>query len=79
MLFAAKLHRLALSAERSIDRRVARRRRDRPVIEPYLGYATPEHLIARGRVLTALRRGEPLPTQSRWTNFRQMAALFLTG
>ena len=79
MPFAAKLHRLALSAERSIDRRVARRRRDRPVIEPYLGYATPEHLIARGRVLTALRRGEPLPTQSRWTNFRQMAALFLTG
>ena len=73
------LHRLALAAERRLDRHVARKGRERPIIEPYGGYATPEHLIARARVVSALRRGEPLPTQSRWTNFRQMLALFLTG
>ena len=79
MTLRRTLHRLALGAERAIDRRIARRGRERPIIEPYGGYATPEHLIARARVLTALRRGEPLPTQSRWANFKQMAALFLTG
>lgn len=73
------LHRLAYRAERAIDARVARGGRERPVIEPYAGYATPEGAVARGRVLSALRRGQPLPTQSRWTNFRQMVALFATG
>ena len=73
------LHHLAFRADRGLDRLLARRGGERPVIEPYVGYATPGGIVARGRVLAALRRGEPLPTQSRWTNFRQMASLFLTG
>ena len=73
------IHRAALIAERPFDALIRRRQRGkRPVLEPYLGYATPTTLVARGRVLTALRRHEPLPTQSRWTNFRQMLSLFLT-
>ena len=73
-----KLHRIAWSAEKAIDRYKSRRT-DRRIIEPYLGYATPEHLVVRGRVLTALRRNKPKPDQSRWTNFKQMFALFLTS
>jgi phosphatidate phosphatase APP1 len=49
-----------------------------PVLEPYCGYATPEGWMVRGRVLTHLRRAEPVPEQSRWTNLRQMAKLFVT-
>ncbi len=49
-----------------------------PLIEAYIGYATPEALIARGRVLSAIRQAEPRAGQSRWRNLRQMAALFLT-
>lgn len=56
-----------------------RRPRDGRVIEPYIGYATPENLIARGRVLSAVRRAVPDARQSRWVNFRQMLGLFLTG
>lgn len=49
-----------------------------PLLEGYYGFATPDRLILRGRVLTHLRRGAPLPDQGRWANFRQMVALFLT-
>jgi len=48
------------------------------VIEPYIGYATAEHLVVRGRVLSALRRGRATPDQSKWLNFRQMLSLFMT-
>ncbi|MGR3540557.1 MAG: phosphatase domain-containing protein [Hasllibacter sp.] len=79
MSLLAQLHRLALKGERALDRRVARKGRDAPVIDPYLGYATPDTLVARGRVLTALRRGAPEAGQDRLTNLRQMASLFLTS
>ena len=49
------------------------------MLEPYLGYATPDALILRGRVLTALRRTEPDPEHSKFTNLRQMASLFFTA
>ena len=71
------LHRGSLLGERVFDRLFARTGEDR-IIEAYIGYATPDHLIARGRVLTALRRNHPLPQQGWWTNFRQMLSLFLT-
>lgn len=48
------------------------------VIEPYVGYSTPEGLVARGRVLVALKNGTPMPGQSRFTNFRQLLARFFT-
>lgn len=50
-----------------------------PVIAPYIGYATPEHLILRGRVLTALRRATPRDGQGWLGNLVQMLSLFFTG
>ncbi|WP_191090180.1 phosphatase domain-containing protein [Histidinibacterium aquaticum] len=49
------------------------------MIDPYVGYATSDTIVLRGRVLTALRRGAPRPEQGRLTNFRQMVRLFLTN
>ena len=71
------LHGLAWRAERLVDSYLVSGD-DRRTIEPYLGYATPDHLVVRGRVLSALRRTKPDPTHSAWTNFRQMASLFFT-
>jgi phosphatidate phosphatase APP1 len=71
--------RLALRIERVLDGLLTfKRRRRPPVIEAYTGYATPETLVARGRVLTHLRRQNPNPRQGWFTNLLQMAALFLT-
>lgn len=71
------IHAAAWRAETVLDR-IKGQRDTRRIIEPYIGYATPEHLILRGRVLSGLRRNKPTPDQSKWTNFRQMFALFLT-
>lgn len=49
-----------------------------PVIEAYLGYSTPEHWVARGRVLTRLIRPEVRPGQRWLRNLLQMLSLFLT-
>ena len=49
-----------------------------PVIDPYLGYATSEHWVARGRVLTRLVRPEGRVGQRRGRNLLQMLSLFLT-
>ncbi|MFD2741210.1 phosphatase domain-containing protein [Sulfitobacter aestuarii] len=74
---ARLVHGVAWRAEYLLDR--LRGQRDpRVVIEPYIGYADPDHLVLRGRVLTALRRHKPAPTQSLWLNFKQMLSLFLT-
>lgn len=74
-----RLRRAALGAERALDALLTfKGRRRPPLIEPYIGYATPEALIARGRVLTHLRRLSPLPEQGWFTNLRQMLLLFLT-
>ncbi|RVT81952.1 DUF2183 domain-containing protein [Rhodobacteraceae bacterium CCMM004] len=72
------LHRAAIKAERWIDRVRPRAAPDRPVLDAYRGYATPEGLVLRGRVLAALRRTTPDPQQSRWQNLREMAGLFFT-
>ncbi len=50
-----------------------------PVLDAYRGYATPDALIVRGRVLTALRRTKPEPEASKLTNLLQMGGLFLTS
>ncbi|UWQ56140.1 App1 family protein [Leisingera caerulea] len=74
------LHRTALHAENLLDRLLPRRPRSGAdlVIDPYIGYATPEHLIVRGRVLTRLRRSSPRDGQGVLRNVRQMISLFLT-
>ena len=50
---------------------------DRLTIEPYGGYATPDHLIVRGRVLAA-RETEKIDGHSKLANARQMFRLFAT-
>jgi phosphatidate phosphatase APP1 len=70
-------HRTAIAAERLIDRFRPPERR-KPVLEPYRGYATPDTLVFRGRVLAGLRRDEPTPERSKWVNFKQMLSLFMT-
>lgn len=77
MLGRSLIHKLAMGLERVIDRAI-RREGAPPLLEGYHGFATPDRLILRGRVLTALRRHAPLPDQGKWANFRQMVALFLT-
>ena len=73
------LRRVALRTERALDGLLTfRLRRRPPLVEPYTGYATPEALIARGRVLTHIRRQSPDPEQGWFTNLRQMLLLFLT-
>ncbi|WP_099824634.1 App1 family protein [Oceaniglobus indicus] len=58
--------------------RALRDRDAAPVLDGYRGFATPDRLILRGRVLSASRRTAPLPDQGRWANLRQMLSLFLT-
>ena len=66
-------HRLERLAARAMPAREAK------VIETYVGYATPEHLVVRGRVL-ARRTGSPVePGQGRLENISEMLRLFLTA
>jgi phosphatidate phosphatase APP1 len=73
--------RFLLKAERRADRLMARARgpyRGPPVIEPYLGYATPEGLLVRGRVLRKVKSSAPKSGQGWSGNLRQMTGLFMT-
>lgn len=63
--------------ERLIDRVKTRAPKD-PVIAGYLGYATPETIVLRGRVLSAVVRRNPDENDSKWTNFLAMLRLFAT-
>ena len=72
---------LALRAGAHVEgllERIGDRDDAKPVLDPYFGYATPDGWVLRARVLSHLRRDEPIPEQSRWTNLRQMANLFVT-
>ena len=72
---------LAFRAARLMERGLERIGADddgEPILDPYLGYASPDGLVLRGRVLTNLRRTEPSPEASKWTNLRQMMNLFVT-
>ena len=72
------IHQAAWRGEKFFDR-LRGPRTGGQVIEPYIGYATPDHLVVRGRVLSHLRRNKVRPDQSRWENFKQMVSLFLTN
>ncbi len=74
----------AAAASAAPSRRPSRERAmpargENPVLEAYRGYATPDALVVRGRVLTALRRTKPEPEQSKLANLLQMVSLFLTS
>ena len=72
---------LAMRAARLMEsglERIGDRDDDAPVLDPYFGYATPEGVVLRGRVLSHLRRATPDAQQSKLANLRQMASLFIT-
>jgi len=71
------LHRLAIQAERLIDR--LKPRRTGPLfLDPYLGYATREHVILRGRVLKLRKRPERRAHGTTFHNIRDMLDRFRT-
>jgi len=55
-----------------------RKRRAPQEIEPYAGFATPDHLIVQGRVHDRYTRAEPDLGQGRLANVMQMLAMFRT-
>ena len=71
------LMRAAALVEVAAERVFFRGDLDRLTIEPYGGYATPDHLVARGRVLAA-REVEKIDGRSKLANARQMFRLFAT-
>ncbi|WP_299650972.1 App1 family protein [uncultured Tateyamaria sp.] len=77
MPLKSTLARILHPVEKMVDR-IKHRPNKTPLIEPYLGYATPETIVLRGRILSRQRRGAPKPDQGKWANFKQMLALFAT-
>lgn len=73
-----KLAKLASRVERGVDHLLRRRVGVAQVIDPYTGYATPEHLVVRGRVLSKTTQSNADARQGRWTNLVQMLRLFMT-
>ncbi|MGB5864734.1 MAG: phosphatase domain-containing protein [Sulfitobacter sp.] len=71
------LHKTALHAERFASRWTDRTGTGR-AIDPNIGYATPDNIVLRGRVLSALRHSAAQPGQSKLANLRQIAGMFLT-
>lgn len=69
--------RAAALIEVALERVLFRGDLQKLTIEPYGGYATPDQLIARGRVLAA-RNVEKIDGQSKLANARQMFRLFAT-
>ncbi|WP_165351860.1 phosphatase domain-containing protein [Salipiger sp. IMCC34102] len=70
--------RAAAVVEVAVERVFFRGDLARLVIEPYHGYATPEHLVARGRVLAIREAERDVKGGSRLANARQMFRLFAT-
>jgi phosphatidate phosphatase APP1 len=73
------MHAFFLSLERVWDRLLPRDTTPEPVIDAYLGYATPEGCQLRGRVLDGHRYSTQIDARSRWNAFRNMARNFFTA
>ncbi|MEJ6396433.1 App1 family protein [Yoonia sp. 208BN28-4] len=78
MSLKLKLARAASWVERRVDSWRWQDKSAPVVVMPYIGYATPENLLVRGRVLSNVKADNVRETQSKWTNFRQMLRLFMT-
>lgn len=73
------LHRSALVGERLLETMLGRAEgRKSRALDPYFGYATPDQLILRGRVLSRQHATDRRARGSRLGNFIGMASLFLT-
>lgn len=77
MALKRRLARFAAPVERAVDR-VRRRPTTAQIIAPYAGYATPTHLVVRGRVLGKATTSTVAAGQGRLRNLYQMIRLFLT-
>lgn len=73
------MHAFFLSLERVWDRLLPRDATPEPVIDAYLGYATPDGCQLRGRVLDGHRYSTQIDARSRWNAFRNMARNFFTA
>ena len=76
---SSTLHKFFLGAERLWDRLRPRDETPEPVIDPYMGYATPDGCVLRGRVLDTTRFTPRLESPSRLNAIRNMARNFLTN
>lgn len=72
-----RLARIAAAIEARLDS-IIQRKHETSAIASYTGYATPDHLVVRGRVLGRVRENKVVEGQSKWRNLRQMLNLFLT-
>ncbi|SEN09040.1 Phosphatidate phosphatase APP1 [Loktanella fryxellensis] len=77
MGFRRRMLRAAAVVEVAVERVFHRGDLSRLLIEPYHGYATPDHLVVRGRVLAA-RDVDLIDGASRLANARQMMRMFAT-
>ncbi|MEO4040372.1 phosphatase domain-containing protein [Hoeflea sp. CAU 1731] len=68
----------AIRGERIWDRLKPSGKFDSPYIDPFIGYASPEGLHVRGRVLNGSPVADLPADSSRWSNFRNMIARFIT-
>lgn len=75
--FKTRLARLIHPLEKRIDRVKSGTPKD-PIIEGYLGYATPDTIVFRGRVLSRVVRRGAEKTDSKFANFVAMVSLFFT-
>lgn len=78
VLWKTALTRVVWALDRAIGLLRRRLRPDAGVLEPYVGYSTPDTVVARGRVLVTLRGRVARPGQGRLANVRQMVARFFT-
>lgn len=72
------LARIGHGVERFIDRFRPARSTDNLIIEPYVGYGTPEGVVVRGRVLSAAQARDLPARPGLISNIRAMLSLFLT-
>lgn len=72
------LHDVAVHVEAAWDRLRPRDATPDPVIEPYIGYGTPDGCVMRGRVLSEHRFSVQVKARSRLNALRNMARNFFT-
>ena len=78
MSLKLRLARVAARVEVALEQVLIRPERIVTRIEPYTGYATPENLVVRGRLLASPPGAAARDGQSRLRNLRQMLRLFAT-
>lgn len=71
------IHKAILRLENVADRVFGRTAEGRE-IDAFIGYATQDHIVLRGRLLSKLRHSTAVSGQSCFANFRQIMGMFFT-